>query len=105
LGTITFVTVMTPDWRTGEGVVTDVEGVGDVDGVEEGGDVVVDELEPLEELPELAGEGVDVVGDILELRAGACVFGSAEVVGLVAEGREAGGGGLAETVRGGKIVE
>jgi hypothetical protein len=28
---------MIPDWGMGEGVVADVEGVGDVDGVEEGG--------------------------------------------------------------------
>ena len=33
------------------------------------------------------------------------VVGSAEVVGVNIEGREAGGRGLAEAVRGGKIVE
>lgn len=108
LGTVIFVTVIMPDRGTGEDVVIDVEGVGDVDGVEEGGDVVVDELDEfdlLEELDELAGEGVDIVGDALECNAGACVFDNVEVTGLVTEGREAGGGGLAETVRGGKIVE
>lgn len=108
LGTVIFVTVIIPDRGTGEDVVVDVEGVGDVDGVEEGGDVVVDELDeldPLEVLDELAGEDVDIVGDVLEWNAGACVFDNVEVTGLVTEGREAGGGGLAETVRGGKIVE
>lgn len=103
LGTIIFVTVIIPDCGTGEGVMDDVEGVGDVSGVEEGGDVViVDELDLLEELDELAG---DFVRDVLERKADTGVFGSVEVVGLVVEGREAGGGGLAETVRGGKIVE
>ena len=99
LGTIVFVTVIIPDLGRGEGVV------GDVDGVEEGGDVVVDELDLLEEPDELAGEGVNIAGDVLEWKAGGCVFGGVEVVGLVTEGRETGGGGLAETVRGGKIVE
>ena len=108
LGTVIFVTVIIPDWGTGEDVVVDVEGVGDVDGVEDGGDVVADELDELdllEELDELAGEGVDIVEDVLEWNAGTCVFDNVEVTGLVTEGREAGGGGLAETVRGGKIVE
>jgi len=108
LGTIIFVTVITPDWGAGEGVIVDVGGVGDVDDVEEGGDVVVDELDGvdlLEELEELAGEGVDIVGDVLEWKAGACAFDSVEVTGLITKYREAGGGGLAETVRGGKIVE
>jgi len=61
LGTIILVTVMIPDRGMGEGVVADV------DGVEEGMDVVVDELDDLDlldELDELAGEGVDVVEDV-----------------------------------------
>jgi len=109
LGTIIFVTVITPDLGTGEGVVAGGEVVGEVDGVEEGGDVVVDELDELglvEELVELAGECMDVVGDVLERKAGAVLFGGrAHVVGFVTAGREVGGAGLAETVRGGKIVE
>ena len=109
LGTIIFVTVIIPGWGTGEGVVAEVEGVGGIDGIEEGGDVVVvdkpDELDLLEELDELTGEGLDLVGDVLEWKAGACIFDSVGVVGLVTEGREVDGGGLAETVRGGKIVE
>jgi len=62
LGTIILVTVITPDWGVGEGVVADVEGVGDVDGVEEGMGVVADEL--LDELDELRGEGVGVAKDV-----------------------------------------
>ena len=91
-----------------EGVVTDVEGVGDFDGAEEGGDVVADELDglgPLEELDELAGEGVDTVRGALGRRIGAVIFGGVEVVGLVTEGCKVGGGGLAEAVRGGNIAE
>ena len=57
LGTIILVTVITPDRGVGEGVVADV------DGVEEGMDVAVDELDELDLLDELAGEGVDVVED------------------------------------------
>ena len=108
LGTLTLVTVITPDLGAGEGVEADAEDVGDTDGIEEGGDavvVVVDELdEPdlLEELEEPTGEGVGVVRDVLDRKAGVVIIGNA---GLVTEGREAGGGGLAETVRGGKIVE
>lgn len=60
----------------GEDVVEDVE---EVSGVDVEG--VEDVLSELDELDELAGEGVDV------------------------EEREAGGRGLAEAVRGGKIVE
>jgi hypothetical protein len=76
LGTIILVTVITPDMGEGEGVVEDVEDVCD-DDAEEVADVVVDAL------GKPAGEGVDVV----------------------AEEREARGGGLAEAVRGGNIVE
>jgi len=109
LGTVILVTVIMPDWGMGEGVVAGVEGVGGVDGVEEGMDVAADELDLLDELDEVGGEGVGVgvgVGrDVLERKAGAVVFGSVEVVVLVTEGREAGGGGLEETVRGGKMAE
>lgn len=109
LGTLILVTVITPDLGAGEGVEADAEDVGDADGIEEGGDaVVVDELdEPdlLEELEELTGEGVGVARDVLERKAGVVVIGNVEVAGLVTEGRDADGGGLAETVRGGKIVE
>ena len=107
LGTIIFVTVITPCRGMGKGVVADVD-VDDVDCVEEGGDIVVDEpdgLDPLEELEELAGESVATVGDVLGRGIDAVIFGSTEVVGLVTEGRKVGGGGLAETVLGGKIVE
>lgn len=48
---------------------------------------------------------MDVVKDILEWITGAVTLDGVEVVGLVTEGRGAGGEGLAETVRGGKIVE
>lgn len=108
LGTIIFVTEIIPDLGMGEGVVAGGEVVGDVDDVEEGGDVVVDELDELdlvEELVEFAGEDVDVVGDVLEREAGAVIFGRVDAVEFVTEGREVGGAGLAETVRGGKIVE
>lgn len=47
LGTIIFVTVIIPGWGMGEGVVTDVEDVGNFDSAEEGGDVVADELDGL----------------------------------------------------------
>lgn len=107
LGTIIFVTVITPSRGMGEGVVVDVD-VDDVDCAEEGGDVVVDELDeldPLEELDELAGEGADTAGDVFGRGIGAVIFGGAGVVGLVTEGRKVGGGGLADTVLGGKIVE
>ena len=56
LGTITLVTVIIPDWGMGEGVAADIEGVGDVDGIEEGIGVVTDEL--LDEFDELSDEGV-----------------------------------------------
>jgi hypothetical protein len=49
LGTVTFVTVIIPDRGTGEGVVVDVGGIGNVGGVEVGIDVVVDELGLLDE--------------------------------------------------------
>lgn len=83
LGTTTFVTVIIPDLGVGEDVMGDVEDVWD-DDEEEVADVVtdaLDELDRLDELDELVGEGVDE------------------------EEREAGGRGLAEAVRGGKIVE
>jgi len=67
LGTIILVTVIIPDWEAGEGVVAGVEDGGDVDGVEEGVDVVVDEFDelgPLDELEELASEGMDDVEDV-----------------------------------------
>jgi hypothetical protein len=101
-GTITLVTVMMPDLGAGEGVVAGVQ-VCDVDGVE-----VVDAitgLDLIDELDELAGEGVDGIEDVLERKAGGDVFGSAEVVGMDIGGRGAGGRGFAETVRGGRIVE
>lgn len=100
MGTVILVTVIIPDWDADKGVVFDVEDMVDVDGVEEGENVVVDESGELEELDELAGEGADIAGGTLERKAGAFIFD-----GLVVEGRDAGGGGLAETVRGGKIVE
>ena len=62
MGTIILVTVIIPDWWVGEGVVADVEGVGDVDGVEEGIGVVADEL--IDELDEFRGEGVGVAKDV-----------------------------------------
>lgn len=48
---------------------------------------------------------MDIAKDVRERKAGDATFDSVVVTGLVPEGREAGGGGLADTVRGGKIVE
>lgn len=48
---------------------------------------------------------MNVVKDVLEWKAGAVTLGSVEVVGLDTDGRGVGGEGLAEAVRGGKIVE
>lgn len=104
-GTIILVTVTIPDRGAGEGIVIGIEDLSGVDGVEEGRDVVADELNELdllEELGEFTGKGVDVVGVALGRKAAAV---SVEAAGLVTEGREVGGGGLAEAVRGGKIVE
>lgn len=48
----------------GEGVVADVKGVGDVDGIEEGMGVVAEKLDLLDELDELGGGDVGVAKDI-----------------------------------------
>lgn len=48
---------------------------------------------------------MDVARDVLERKAETVTFGGVEVAGLVVKGRGAGGEGLAEAVRGGKIVE
>lgn len=87
MGTIIFVTVMMPDLGAGEGVVPDVEEV-DVDGAAE--DVV--------------DESVGVAEDVRELRVEPGIFEGVEVVGMNIDEREV-GRGLAEAVRGGKIVE
>ena len=60
MGTIIFETVMMPDLGMGEGVVEGVEEVWD-DEAKEVAEVVVDALD---ELDELAGEGVDVAEDV-----------------------------------------
>lgn len=65
LGTIILLTVIISDLGTVEGVVEGAEGSCD-DDAEEVADVVVDalsELDLLDELDKLAGEGVDVVED------------------------------------------
>lgn len=106
LGTIILVTVITPDLEMGRGVAD--EEAGSLDGAEEVVDVVVDapsELDLLDELDELEGVGVDVVDDVWERKARAGVFGRVEAARMGIEGREAGGRGLAEAVRGGKIAE
>jgi len=108
LGTIVFVTVIIPDLGLGEGIAADVDEL-DVDGVvEDVVDVVVDMLsEPnlLEELEESVDEGVGVVEDVRERRVKPGAFEGVEVVGMDIEGRDGGGRGLAEAVRGCKIVE
>lgn len=112
LGTITFVTVIIPDFGVGGGIAADVEEV-DVDGVVEDAvdivaSVVVDvssEPDLLEELEEFVDEGVGVMDDVRERRVESGVFAGVEVVGMNIGEREVGGRGLAEAVRGGKIVE
>lgn len=71
-------------------------------------DIVVDapiELDLLDERDELAGEGVGVAEDVRGRSAGAEIFECVEVPGINKEEREAEERGLAEAVRGGKIVE
>lgn len=108
LGTIIFVTVIIPDLGVGEGIAADVDEV-DVDGVgRDVVDVVVDmpsKPDLLEELEESVDESVGVVEDVRERRVESGVFEGVEVVGMNIEGRDVGGRGLAEAVRGGKIVE
>lgn len=108
MGTIIFVTVIIPDLGVGEGIAADVDEV-DVDGVvRDVVDVVVDmpsKPDLLEELEESVDESVGVVEDVRERRVESGVFEGVEVVGMNIEGRDVGGRGLAEAVRGGKIVE
>jgi hypothetical protein len=104
LGTVTVLTVITPDLGTGEGVAVNSGKVCGVDDVEDETDTVVnafDELDLLVKLDELRDKTPDVVEDVWESRP--VVFWS--VAGIDMVEREAGGRGLAETVRGGKMVE
>lgn len=71
LGTMTLVTVMIPDLGMGDGTVVGVEGVGDVDGVEEDVGVIADELDLFDELDELGGDGVDVSKGVWREKSGA----------------------------------